>query len=332
MVKSRSARVTLADLAAASGVSKATASLVLNDQPGVAQATREIILSVARDMGYRPNRAAQEVARGVTTTINVVLSPTQHQPELPNYYLMELLAGAEAESSQSGYQILVSTWDGNMSWAPDLSAAGILYLGGSFPPSLLVKASLPAVLIGSAFPQWPYDAVLVDNSRGAYLAVDHLFTRGSRRIALINGPDSTRTSELKLLGYKEALLERQIPFDPALIRSGDFSINSGYWAAKELFSGASQPDGLFVADDPMAIGALHALQDLGIEIPERVRVVGYGESPMGEVVRPSLTTIKVFQGRMGRLGMMRLIGHLRGELDTHVRILVGPELVMRSSS
>jgi LacI family transcriptional regulator len=327
-------RLTLGALAEAARVSKATASMVLNGRPGISTDTRQRVLAMAKELDYQPNRAAREVASGVATTLGIVLSPTQSEHELPNYYVAELLAGAEEEATARGYQLRVTVWQPEARRPPeDTGLAGMLYLGGSFDPAILTQTQLPSVLVGTFFPQWPFDAVLADNSRGAYLAVVHLMEVGGRRVAFVNGPPTTRTSELKMLGYREAIAEHGLVIDPALVRAGDFSVESGYSAVQDLLKhNAKPPDSLFVADDPMAIGAIHALQDEGLSVPDQVTVVGYGDSPAGSVLRPAMSTVRVFQRRMGSLGARQLIERLGGRETGSIRILVEPKLVVRESS
>jgi len=308
--------------------------MVINGRPGISEDTRQRVLAIAEELGYQPNRAAREIASGVATTLGIVLSPTQPEHEIPNYYVAELLAGAEEAARASGYHLRVAAWQPNMVRPPeDSGLAGILYLGGSFDPAVLTRTRLPSVLVGTFFPQWPFDAVLADNSRGAYLAVSHLIDIGRRRIAFVNGPARTRTSELKMLGYRDALAEHGLAIESELIRTGDFSVESGYSAVQDLLTHTRiSPDAVFVADDPMAFGAVHALQDRGLSVPDEVSIVGYGDSPTGAVLRPALSTVRVFQRWMGSLGARRLIERLSGQETGSLRILVGPELIVRLSS
>lgn len=326
----RPGRLTLTQVAAAAGVSKAAASYAMNGQPGVAEDTRQQVLAAAAELGYRPKRAAAD--RG-TTTIGAVLAPAVDNPETPNYYAAELLAGAEGEARRHDFQLQVQVWDRTSPHLADTGLAGLLYLGGTFPAWLLIRTPMPAVLVGTFFPQWPYDAVLADNSRGAYLATSHLLRRGQSRVGFINGPATTRTSELKLLGYREALAEADLTLDERRIRAADFSIDSGYRAAMDLFEHESPPpDALFVADDQIAIGVMQALADRGLAVPDDVAVIGYGDNPACAAVRPAMSTVRVFQQRMGGLGVRALIDRLGGRLHESVRILVGPEVVSRNSS
>jgi LacI family transcriptional regulator len=329
----RRGAVRLSDVAAAAGVSKTTASYVFNDRDGVSQATRDRVLAIAADLGYRPNSAARGVARGTVSQIGAVLSATSAQDDVPNYYVSELLAGVEAESRTRDYGLQVAMWTGEMpAMVSDGSVAGVLFLGGSFPIDALLEQTLPAVLVGTSFQEWPHDSVLADNRRGAYLAVQHLVADGRRRIAFINGPETTRTSEAKFLGYRDALRQAGIDMAPELVAEEPFDLARGHARALELLDRNPDIDAFFVADDPVAIGVLHALQERGISVPGQVAVLGYGDSPMGVVVQPRLSTVRVFQRWLGTLGARRLLNRLTGEEHSAVQMCISPELVLRGST
>jgi len=317
----------------AAGVSKATASYALNGRPEVAEETRDRVLLAASDLDYHPNRAAREIATGSMADIGVVFSPTVHEDKASNYYLSELLIGVEEVLRASEFRLHFTVWHGKPpALTQDGTVSGLIYLGGSFPSDLASLSSAPAVLIGSSFAQWPYDAVLADNRRGAYLAVSHLAVTGRRNIGFINGPNSTQTSAVKRLGHEDAIIDNALEADERWIRNGDFTIESGRELARGMFATPPYPDGLFIADDPMAIGVLKALADLGIRVPDDVAVVGYGNSPAASYSRPSLTSVRVFQQKMGNLGAGRLLDRLSRHVGEYIRILVAPEMAVRESS
>jgi DNA-binding LacI/PurR family transcriptional regulator len=300
------------------------------------------VLQVAKDLGYVVrSRPATDSARDRATRIGAVLSPTVNThgeplPEYvnnPNYYVGELLAAVQEEAEALDFQLDVAVWDGAPpAMVRDGDVAGLLFLGGSFPRDLEAGSPPHAVLVGTSLPHSRFDAVLADNRTGSYLAVEHLIERGSRRIALINGPDRTMTSENKRQGHREALTVHGLEAHDELVKVGDFTVATGYRLAQELLERDQRPDAIFVADDPMAIGALQALADHGVRVPDDVAVVGYGDSAAGQFTRPALSTVRVFQRRMGVLGIRRLVECIRGEAEERVRILVSPTLVVRESS
>lgn len=321
----------LADVALAAGVSKATASYVMNGRPGISERTRERVLAAAAELGYRPARRPTPV---VTGQIGVILSATLSTPDgHPNYYVAELLAGVESEVATQGFRLQATVWSGELPpMVRDRDVAGVLFLGGSFPVEVARQCELPAVLVGTSFPQWPYDSVLADNRQGAYLAVGHLIARGRRRVALLNGPETTRTSESKLLGYRDALEEHHLAIDPVLVGAGDFSPESGSREMARLLGARGDIEAIFVADDPMAIGVLRAIEASGRTVPADIAVMGYGDSPMGAVVTPALSTVRVFQRQLGTMGARRLLNRLNEEDHAPVQTLISPELVLRGTT
>jgi LacI family transcriptional regulator len=335
-------KTTLREVAAAAGVSLATASYAINGNTATADSTRAHVLKVAKELGYVARSRQTAVGpRSNSTRIRAVLSPTVNTggeplPEhinTPNYYVAELLAAVQEEAEALDYQLDVVVWDdARPGLVRERDVAGLLFLGGSFPRDLERRAPDHAVLVGTALPHSRFDAVLADNRTGSYLAVEHLIERGRTRIALINGPERTMTSESKRQGHRDALAAHGLEADERLLMVGDFTVASGYRLAEELLEMRLGPDAIFVADDPMGIGALQALQDHGVRVPDDVAVVGYGDSAAGQFTRPALSTVRVFQHRMGVLGIRRLVECIRGEAEERVRILVSPTLVPRASS
>jgi DNA-binding LacI/PurR family transcriptional regulator len=329
----RSSRVRLEDVALAAGVSKSAASYALSGNGRVGAETVERVREAAKMLGYRAHRPAQEMSSGQTRTVGAILSPTRHEGETPNYYVAELLAGVEDEARSRGLAVRVTMWAGEIpAIAVDGSVDGLLYLGGAFDPRLLDRGGAPTVLVGTSFSQVGCDAVLADNRRGGYLATSHLLAAGCRQLALLNGPGSAPTSDGKWLGFRDALQDWGLPPDAFPVSHGEFSPEAGYEMARAALAAARGIDGIVAGDDPIAIGALHAAQDLGIAVPEELRITGYGDSPTGRMLRPQLSSIRVFQREMGRLGVRRLLDRLHGGVGGSVRILVGPELVVRESS
>lgn len=325
--------VTIGDLAVELGISKATVSYALNNKPGVSAETRSKVLALAEKSGYR-HRGRKTSRPTKTAIIGAVLSGTSSDAS-PNYYVTELLVGAEEACRAAGYTLMVSAWDGSP--VPEAFRAagvvGVLYLGGSFDLSAIELSEIPKVLVGTAPSTGSCDAVLADNYQGAYLATAHLIEGGRRRPCFINGPSTTATSQSKLTGFLAAVRAAGIAESECTVVSGDFTLDSGYELTRQVFSGdAPRPDSVFVADDPMALGCLRALDDLGLDVPGEVAVVGFGDSLAGRSSRPTLSTVEVFQTQLGAIGARFLIERITGTNGPQQRILVAPRLVVRESS
>jgi len=324
-------KTTIADLARAVGVSKATVSYALNGRKGVSPDTRQRVLESARTMGYEVRRRSSSPVV-IPGAIGAVLSPTPGD-QGPNYYVAELLIAAERHCRERGYTLVVTSEEQAVGRANDgPNVQGLLYLGGSLAPEVGAAAGLPTVLVGAASTSWACDSVLADNQQAAFLATTHLLSLGRRSLALINGPDRTPTSQNKLTGFREALAAAGVDADRCPVVQGDFSSLSGQQLATTLLSAPEPPDGIFVADDPMGLGVLHAIADLGLTSPDDVAVIGLGGSHAGKASRPTLSTVGVFQEDLGRLGAKLLIERIEGDTSPVQRILLRPELVLRGST
>jgi DNA-binding LacI/PurR family transcriptional regulator len=321
----------LGDVAREAGVSKSAASYVLNGRPGVSGATRTRVLEVAERIGYRHRGAGRGRPAG---TLGAVLSPTRRHGETPNYFVAELLAGAEREARRLGYELSIGWWDPERGTEPRPGVRAVLFLGGAFEPDALARISTPAVVVGTTFPSLHLDAVLADNRRGLYLATTHLLDLGRRRLALLNGPARASTTSSKQLGFQDAFLERELAWEDRPMRRLAFSAEAGEEAALSLLRSSSPPDGIVAGDDVIAIGALHAAARLGIRVPEELAIVGFGDSPAASLLRPSLSSVHVFLQEMGSLGVRRLVHRLQEDPKEGPRVqsLVAPELVVRRSS
>ncbi|MFZ0217850.1 MAG: LacI family DNA-binding transcriptional regulator [Candidatus Dormiibacterota bacterium] len=328
-------RARLEDVAREARVSKAAASYVLNGRPGVSDGTRDRVLEVASRLGYHHRRAPRGPLPGaVAGTLGAALSPTRHEGETPNYYVAELLAGVEREARRNRYHVNVEMWTAGHDAEVPEGIDGMLFLGGAFDPAALARIRIPALLVGTSFPQVSLDAVLADNRLGAYLATAHLLDGGRRRIALLNGPPHATTTNSKQAGFQDALWERELPSGSALAVRVEFTVGAGEAGARALLTGPKVPDAIVTGDDVIAIGVLNAAADLGIRVPDDLAIVGFGDSPTGALLRPALSSVHVFQQEMGRLGVRRLLDRLResSESTPCVRSLVSPELVVRESS
>jgi LacI family transcriptional regulator len=171
--------------------------------------------------------------------------------------------------------------------------------------------------------------VEVDNVAGAYTAVTHLVRLGHRRIALITGPSDSLAAEDRKRGYLNALRERRVPLDEALIVHGDFTESSSYRAMQRLLQ--YEPDAVFVASDSMALGALRALREAGKCVPDDVAVVGFDDMPQAATAEPPLTTIRQPIQQTGVLAVETLIDILENGADPPRRIILPTELVIRAS-
>lgn len=291
---------TIKDVAARAGVSVATVSRVLNEKGLVREDTVKRVLDAAKALNYVPHGGARSLSMRKTSTVGVVL------PDLHGEFFSEVIRGIDVAARRRGYHILVSgshsEWaemaavliavrgrvDGLIVMAPEMEAEKL--------PSRL-PTGLPIVLLNCrAKTAW---AMAIDNTTGVRSMMRHLAGLGHQRIAFIAGPEGNADAAERLRGWREALEEKSVSPDGLLLK-GDFSESAGYEAGYDLLSRSTLPTAIFAANDAMAIGALCALREQGLRVPEDVAVVGFDDIPIARFVSPPLTTVSVEIAQLGR--------------------------------
>src|SRR3954467_3392955 len=262
--------VTIKDVAREANVSVATVSRVLNDSGPVSDETRRRIREVAGRMRYVPHSGARSLITSKTETLGVLL------PDLYGEFFSEVIRGMDDTAQKNGFHLLISRAyadrhgietairamrgrvDGVVAMSPDLDADSLLNL----------PSTIPVVLLCSVSRGNEVDSLTIQNCRGAREMVKHLVSLGHRRIAIIKGSPRNYDAAERLRGYRMALREAGIAPDATLERSGNFTEAAGYAAAIELLAFGDRPTAIFAANDSMAIGALSALRESGVEVPK----------------------------------------------------------------
>lgn len=324
---------TIRDVAAHCGVSVASVSRVLNGAGPVTEATRQRVLKAVEALGYVPHSGARSLSTSRTDTVGVIL------PDLFGEFFSELIRGLDLAARGHGLHLIVSSSHGD---AEEASAAirsmrgrvdGLIVLSPHLDDfGLSATAGRMPVLMMNGGAVGGLPSIAVDNRGGAMAAVQHLVEVGRRNIAHVSGPAGNLEAEARLAGYSEAMAVAGLS---PRVTDGDFTQAAGYEAAIALFRGDDRPDALFVANDTMAIGALLALQDMGLRCPEDVAVVGFDDVPVAALVRPGLTTLRVDIAGLGRRALDRLVGLIRlndAPTATAAQETVRPSLVVRGSS
>jgi DNA-binding LacI/PurR family transcriptional regulator len=332
----------LEDVAARSGVSRATVSRVVNGSTRVSDGARVAVEQAIEQLGYAPNRAARSLAAHRSYTVALVVSePSTRLFGDPffaatirgvaaalagsRYHLVLLMV--QEESDRAGVERLVLR--GN--------ADGVLLLSTRRDdplPGRLVAGSIACVVAGH--PRQLAGAPAIgfvdaDNVGGARRACAHLIRRGCRTIATIAGPPDMTPGADRLTGWRQALTGAGRPAAPSLVTEGDFTRAGGALATRELLGRHPETDGIFVASDLMAMGTLDALRSLGRRVPDDVAVVGFDDSELARDTDPPLTTVRqpieALGGEMGRL----LLDQLDGDASPR-GITLETELVVRRSA
>ncbi|MBP2479079.1 DNA-binding LacI/PurR family transcriptional regulator [Crossiella equi] len=335
-------RPTLEDVAAYAGVSRSTASRALNEEAYVSARSREKVLDAARELGYSPNQAARSLVTRRTNAVALVLS----EPErvvLEDPYFAAVVRGAFRELSAVGCQMLMMLVDnredvpGTVRFLEGGHVDGALVFAshkGDPLPTALSLLRLPMVFGGGRPGSSTKGLHLVDfdNEGGARLAVEHLRALGRERITHVMGPQDQRSAVDRMTGWRKALgLDERAA--ARLAAEGDFTIEGGESAMRQLLTRVPNLDAVFAANDPMAAGVLRALHRAGRRVPEDVAVVGFdNHRGVAEATTPALTT--VHQDPRGQVRQMveTLQQLIEGEAVPAKRQVLGVELVVRDSA
>jgi LacI family transcriptional regulator, galactose operon repressor len=315
------------------GVSVATVSRVLNNYPDVSAETRERVLAHIRELDWTPDHAARTMVTGKTNVIGVILDTGSGHPDLQHPFFQEVLSGLKRSLGRLGYDLLLfSAARGENASGDGASARGETYVSrarhhrvdgvvlmGANPHATqveeVVNSGMPCMAVDLDLKGGRTGYVMSDNVAGAVLAVRHLHDLGHRRIAMIAGPADTKPGVDRLLGYRRELNRLGIEHRAEYVREGDFYPETGYAEMLRLLDLAEPPSAVFVAADLMAAGALQAIGERGLSVPEDVAVVGFDDVQIASLLQPPLTTIR--QDKQG-------LGHAAGE--ALVRLIEDPDL------
>ena len=323
----RRRRPTQADVARVAGVSQAMVSYILNDNAVIAvlPETRQRILNAMDELGYVPDRRAQSLRTRKTYTIAGII------PDITNPFYPAFQRGIQDVAERHGYDLITYNTDG-------VAEKELKCLRS-------VRQGQADGIIGSFFhataehlrPLLDHDIAVVRfearRQEGGDLPLDtiYLIERGHRRIGMIAGRQGPRS--MRVLGYRQALTDHNIPLHDALIRDSDFTEQGGYAGMQELLALAPRPMAVFAANDLIAFGALLALRDVGLRVPQDIAITGFDDIPAARFVSPPLTTVAQCAHIIGRRAAEMVLERLNGELPEVGRCEEMPyELIVRESA
>lgn len=330
--------LTLEDIAKLVGVHRSTVSRVINGSPKVSPEVRDRVLKAIRETGYQPNAAARTLASQRSWMIGLVL-PRSVSVFFTDPYFPQLTQGIAFGCNNHDYTLclfLVGNKEDEEKILPRLSRRGMLdgiLIQSGTPDDILIDqlnaSSIPSAMIGRPNEPEGLSYIDVDNVRAAELATDHLINIGYHRIATITGPKGSTVTADRIEGYQKALKKSGRSIEKALIAQGDFSEVSGYNAMKVLL--AKQPDAVFAASDIMAAGAIRAVKEVGLKIPEDIAFVGFDDIPLGTLTTVSLTTIRQPILKFGVRAVELLIDLIENGTTPPQQIIMDAELIIRDS-
>lgn len=325
----------ITDVAKRAGVSVATVSRVLNQNPRVKPHLRERVLQSIRELDYRLSGIARNMRKQSAAVIGLVITDIQ------NPFFTALVRAVEDIAYQNQYTVLLCNSDEDAEkerlymkvLLTERVAGAIVVPASNACRESILDLRAPVVVIDRKIPGLVVDSVVIDNAAGARKATNHLISLGHRRIGLVGAPASVSVGRERRQGYEQALKRHGLPVDQNLIRLGDFKESGGFRAAQELLSRNPKPTAIFAVNNLMTMGALKAILDNHLRIPEDISVIGFDDMPWLTLLTPPLTAVCQPTYQIGAEAAKRLFRRLQGERDMAPEtIVLQPELIVRGST
>jgi len=316
------------------GVSTSTASRAMNHNSAISEEVRRRVLRAAQETNYIPNSLARGLALKRSHLIGLVV------PSIANPFFAEIARGAHDAAYEKGY--VVTLCDTQRSKGREelftntllqSRVDGVIVSGGVMSAEnmqILKQQNLPVVLAGRRSSGSGESGVTVDNVAVGHEAAEYIIAKGHEKVVYLSGPPDSPASKDRQRGYTDAMEAHRLT--PAVVR-GDFSMECGFHEAARIAGAKARPTAVFAANDMLAIGLIMGLVNLGLKVPEDIAVVGCDDIPMGALIKPSLTTVRVPMYDIGSRAMELLLGSLEGEGKRPAEsILLDCQLVVRESA
>ncbi|MBA5851438.1 LacI family DNA-binding transcriptional regulator [Clostridium sp. cel8] len=323
------------DVAKEAGVSIATVSRVLNDVDVVNEETKKKVVEAIAKLGYRPNIIARSLKTQRTKTIGIII------PDISNQFYPEIVRGAEDVANIYDYNIMLCNTDMDsekemeyLRVMKEKMVDGILYMSASLKTTILdliKQLQLPMVLVETANDADDISSVTIDNKKAAYDGVKYLIDKGNKKIAYIGiNQDNANGSALRYSGYKQALEENNLTLNKDMTYFGGLKAKDGYKGMNTILD-KENIDAVFCGSDELAMGAINALRDRNIRVPEDVDVVGFGNIYSSSIFYPKITTVAQPMYDMGSVGMRMLIKNINKESTGTKKYVLQHNLIERDS-
>ncbi|WP_026959659.1 LacI family DNA-binding transcriptional regulator [Aliagarivorans taiwanensis] len=327
-------KVTIRDVAARAGVSRATVSRVLNDFPGVKPALRERVNQAMDELGFAPNYFSQALAKGRSNSIGLMVR------SLGGYFFGSIMVEVEEVLTKKGFHCMVCSGSGKyeaeraaVDFMLSRQVDAMILSTDCLSDEELIKinqSGTPVVLISRDIEEIRDQCIRFDDANGGYNATQHLIENGHRDIATVTGPMTNRDARSRLQGYRKALEDNDIPYRPELVLESNFQVPGGKQATEKLLAAGHKFSAVFYGSDEMAIGGVQALNQAGLSVPDDVSVIGFEDVPLNEFLKPQMSSMRIPVSDIGHLAAMRALSLVDQEpLDSALEVQV--ELMERES-
>ena len=331
--------LTLDDIARLAGVSRSTVSRVINEHPSVKKEVRQRVLDIIEEHHFHPNAAARTLAMQRSWMIGLIL-PHSVSTFFKDPYYPNLLMGIAKACNLYGFTLalfLVSTKEDEENVFSRVGRKGFLdgvivqsgHHGDQGAIGRMIDNKIPLVVVGRPVRSDNVTYIDVDNIKAAKAAVSYLYQSGCRRVATITGPADSTVGIDRLEGFRQAVKEHKAVFDQSLIVEGNFTETGGFLAMQKLLP--FKPDGVFAASDVMAAGAMKAIEEANLRIPDDISVIGFDDLPAASYAGIHLSTIRQNVPDMGLRSVESLIEQIGNENIAPHHIILDTELIIRES-
>ena len=329
---------TIKDIAQRLHLSISTVSRALRNAADINPETKKVVIELAEQLNYQPNRLALSLRQKQTNTIGVIV------PNL-DYVLSTMVKGIDEAALEAGFTVIVC--QSNESFGREvvntrrmlnsLVDGFIISISSETKTNehfkVLHEREIPFVTFDRIIPDLESSSVILDNEEGGFIATEHLIEQGYNKIAILAGPKSLGISNSRLEGYKMALKKHNIKFDPELVVNCDFNQDFAYFATEELLNSKKRPDAIFTISDRMAIGAMLAIKKRGLKMPDDIGLVGFNNEPSLALFSPSISSVEQPSFEIGKMaGKVFIEQFLNNDFSTAKEIILKPKLCVRESS
>jgi len=332
-------QITIKDIAAELGISASTVSRALKDHPDISIKTKKAVNELAEKLHYKPNVVALSLRNSKSNIIGVII------PELIHHFFSSVISGIDDLAYNNGYSVMIA--QSNESYEREVSethammasrVAGVLVSVSKKTKDFahfknLEDNGIPVVFFDRASKDMKMDKVVVDDFDGAFKAVDYLIKTGCKRIVHFGTSQHLLIGRNRQNGYLHALFKNGIAIDESLIFKCD-DYDEAWFLTEKLINSGNKPDGIFAVNDMTAIGALQAVRNCGLKVPEDISVIGFTNGRISTMTDPPLTTVEQHGYEMGQIAVRMLLNHLEKENEENepeTRVLK-TDLIIREST
>ena len=333
-------KVTIYDISKKLNISAATVSRALNDNPKISKKTKELVAKTAAEMNYKQNRLALALKKGRTNNVGIIV------PYIDRSFFSSVIRGIEEELTPHGYHVIIAqSHEEVANEMEQINALLNTQIDGIFMSvskttqsadhiQKVLDEKVPLVFFDRKIEVKGVSSVVLDDFKGGFMATSHLIQEGCKRIAHLSGDVNLEIYRNRYEGYKAALKEHKIPFNPSYVLQSSSKIESGAQAVEDLWQLEEKPDAIFAAGDYAALGAIQELKNRKINIPQEVSVVGFSNEPFTKYLESPMTSVDQTPHLMGKIAAQVFLEQVNESQNYSIekKVVLDPELFVRDSS